>query len=65
MYVSFALWIAVAICALAFSASGLWQAFNKRAVKPALVSGSPLVFGISMLIFAIACAARAIGTLWL
>lgn len=65
MYATFALWIAVAILALAFACSGLWQALNKRAVKPALVSGSAWRFGISTLIFAGLCAARGIGTLLL
>lgn len=61
MYVTFTLWIAVALCALAFAASGLWQAFNKHALKPALASGSPLKFGIAMLVFATLCVLRALG----
>ena len=65
MYVTFTLWMAVAVCALAFSASGYWQAFNKRALKPALASGSPLVFGIAMMVFAVACALRGVGLTFL
>ena len=61
MYVTFTLWIAVALCALAFAGSGYWQTFNKRALKPALASGSPLVFGIAMTVFALLCALRGIG----
>jgi len=61
MIVSISLWIAVAICALLFAASGFWQAFNPRALKPALASGSPLRFGIAMLLFAIACVVRGIA----
>ncbi len=61
MYVTFALWVAVAMCALAFAASGFWQALNRNAVKPALASGSPLRFGIAMVIFAGVCLARGIG----
>lgn len=65
MYVTFTLWIAVALCALAFAGSGYWQTFNKRALKPALASGSPLMFGIAMTIFAAVCALRAIGLTFL
>lgn len=61
MYVTFTLWIAVAFCALVFAGSGYWQTFNKRALKPALASGSPLVFGIAMTIFAALCAIRGIS----
>lgn len=61
MYVSLALWIAVAVCALIFAGSGFWQTFNKRALKPALASGSPLRFGIAMLVFAALCVARGVG----
>lgn len=58
MYVTFTLWTAVALCALGFAASGYWQFFNKRALKPALASGSPLIFGIAMTIFAALCILR-------
>lgn len=61
MYVTFTLWTAVALCALAFAASGYWQTFNKRALKPALASGSPLVFGIAMTIFAALSLLRGFG----
>lgn len=61
MYVTFTLWIAVSLCALSFAISGYWQTFNKRALKPALASGSPLVFGIAMTLFAALCALRGIG----
>lgn len=61
MYVTFTLWIAVALCALVFASSGYWQTVNKRALKPALASGSPLVFGIAMTIFGAVCALRGIG----
>lgn len=61
MYVTFILWTAVALCALGFAISGYWQAFNKHALKPALASGSPLVFGVAMTIFAIVCALRGIS----
>lgn len=65
MYVTFAIWVAVALCALAFAASGYWQAFNKKALKPALASGSPLAFGIAMTIFAAVCLLRGISLLFL
>lgn len=65
MYVTFTLWIAVALCALGFAASGYWQTFNKRALKPALASGSPLVFGIAMTVFAVVCVVRGIGLTFL
>ncbi len=65
MIVTFILWTAVALCALAFAASGYWQAFNKRALKPALASGSPLVFGVAMTLFALACVLRAIALTFL
>lgn len=61
MVVTFTLWIAVAICALIFAGSGYWQTFNKRALKPALASGSPLVFGIAMTFFAALCTIRGIA----
>jgi hypothetical protein len=61
MVVSISLWIAVAICAIVFTCSGLWQTFNRHAIKPALASGSPLRFGIAMLVFAVACALRGIA----
>ena len=65
MYVSFALWIAVAACALIFTGSGLWQVVNKHARKPALASGSPLRFALAMLLFATLCVARGIGLTFL
>lgn len=65
MFVTFSLWIAVALCALAFAGSGLWQTFNKHALKPALASGSPLIFGVAMLAFAGVCVARGIGITFL
>lgn len=65
MYVTFTLWTAVALCALGFAASGYWQAFNKHALKPALASGSPLVFGIAMTVFALLCVLRGIGLAFL
>jgi hypothetical protein len=61
MIVSISLWIAVAICALFFTGSGLWQAFNRHATKPALASGSPLRFGIAMLVFAVGCVVRGLA----
>lgn len=61
MLVTFTLWTAVAVCALGFAASGYWQTFNRHALKPALASGSPLVFGIVMTIFAALCVLRGIG----
>ena len=65
MYVSFALWIAVAVCALIFTGSGLWQVVNKNALKPALASGSPLRFALAMLLFGTLCALRGIGLTFL
>ena len=53
MYVSYALWIAVIMCALCFVGSGVWQMYNKHALKPALASGSPRRFAIAMLVFAL------------
>lgn len=65
MYVTFTLWIAVALCALAFAASGIWQKINIHAVKPALASGSPLRFGIAMLVFSAVCVLKGFGlTFW-
>ena len=61
MIVSISLWVAVAICALVFTGSGLWQALNRHALKPALASGSPLRFGIAMLVFAAVCVVRGIA----
>lgn len=61
MYVTFGLWIAVALCALGFAASGFWQAFYKHARKPALASGPPLAYGLAMLVFAGLCIARAVA----
>lgn len=61
MYVTLTLWIAVALCALVFATSGYWQTFNKRALKPALASGSPLAFGIMMTLFALACVIRGLA----
>ncbi len=61
MIVTFTLWIAVAICALGFAASGFWQTFNRHALKPALASGSPLRFAIAMVFFAAICALRGFG----
>lgn len=58
MYVSYALWIAVIVCALCFAASGFWQTYNRHALKPALASGSPRRFGFAMLIVAILAGAR-------
>lgn len=63
MIVTFTLWIAVALCAIGFAGSGFWQTFNRHALKPALASGSPLVFGIAMVIFAAVCARRGFGLL--
>lgn len=65
MIVTLTLWIAVAFCALIFAASGFWQAVNRRALKPALASGSPLRFGIAMLVFAVLCVLRAVGIAFL
>lgn len=61
MYVTVGLWFAVAICALGFAGSGLWQAYDKRALKPALASGSPLVFGLVMVVIAGICFAKGIS----
>lgn len=65
MHVTVGLWIAVAVCALAFAASGLWQAWNRHAVKPALASGSPLVFGLAMVFFAVLCVLKALEVVFL
>ena len=53
MYLSYAIWIAVIVCALCFVASGFWQTYNRHALKPALASGSPRLFAYAMLVFAL------------
>lgn len=65
MYVTLGLWIAVTVCALAFAGSGFWQAWNRHATKPALASGSPLAFGLAMVLFATLCVLKALEVVFL
>lgn len=64
MHVTVGLWIAVTTCALIFACSGFWQVLNKRAVKPALASGSALAFGLAMVFFAVLCALKALEVMF-
>ncbi|MCA9832699.1 MAG: hypothetical protein KC435_02020 [Thermomicrobiales bacterium] len=57
---TFALWIAVALGALAFAASGFWSSWNRGTPRPALADSSSLRFALAMLVFAACAIAKAI-----
>ena len=63
MYVTVGLWIAVAICALAFAVSDIWQARQQRTAHGGSVGRSQMQFAIGMLIFAACAIAKAIQML--
>lgn len=60
MYVTFSLWIAVALGGLAFAISGLWQTWTLRTAKSGFASSSALRFSLAMLVFTVCAIAKAI-----